>query len=227
MIYPLNSKLPRESRSSGKDATFKAHSQFVAAILIFLSSSALFSPAFAGIEGRFPSEEPNSVKSRIANSCLDRSGTIIKSDELSLTCETPLGRLDSVVAQMALGGSSVSAPKLLTRFVIIANGTETRVSANSWFETQSSFGQTITHPADQSKDQIIYIRNWLLSAGAERPSSIEADISTQYKARVRINEYIAAGECKTATDLAKRLESPEDVKRVKKECRQGRPSNAQ
>ena len=77
----------------------------------------------------------------IAGACMSSNWVIKEQSPQQVLCEAPPTFGQSLVANMLMGNSYSTPPRLYYRFSIVQLSNETRVQANGWMGVQSAFGQ--------------------------------------------------------------------------------------
>jgi hypothetical protein len=79
----------------------------------------------------------NSVQS----TCMDAGWMVTSQTSNQVVCEVPMSVWQSALAQMAIGNSYSTTPKMYARFSLAQIREHTRAQAQVWAETQMPFGQ--------------------------------------------------------------------------------------
>lgn len=77
----------------------------------------------------------------LAGSCMNNNWAIKEQSPQHVLCEAPATFGQSLLANLAMGNSYSTQPRLYYRFSIVQLSNETRVQANGWMGLQTAFGQ--------------------------------------------------------------------------------------
>lgn len=102
---------------------------------------------------------------KLASRCMGNGLTVVSSEPRDVTCELKMNMLKSALAQALIGNSYSTPPRTFIRFIIVQVGSDVRVQANEWMETQMAFGQ-IRRQELNSDDVHNDLMNFLETAGA-------------------------------------------------------------
>lgn len=139
-----------------------------------LASPALSRPPAAST----PSGQPEAVFSgsvlsdaegKIAGACMDKGWQVTNQTTNQVTCQIPFGGFKQALAGALLGNAYSTPPNIYAQFNMAQIGSDVRVQARAWMETQMAFGQTRTMPYDDSKSKT-GLMSFLVSAGASLPN---------------------------------------------------------
>src|SRR5207237_10483900 len=85
------------------------------------------------------------------------------------TCQVPFGGFKQALAGALLGNSYSTPPNVYAAFSMAQVGSNVRVQARAWMETQMAFGQVRTMQYDDSKSKT-GLMSFLTAAGAQLPN---------------------------------------------------------
>lgn len=142
---------------------------FIFSVLLFgcAAQQPLIKPTQSGYpEGLFENTNVETVRSSIMDGCVTRGLMVIESSANQIVCGKAMEGGQGVLAQMLVGNSYSTTPQRKVRFILYQMGTDVKVTAQQWIESQMAFGQTRTQEL-KSNNQINDIQNFLFSLGAQ------------------------------------------------------------
>lgn len=119
-------------------------------------------------EARFADETLEGAGAKIASRCMDRTWTITAQSTNQVVCEFKLDVVSSVFARAFLGNRYSTDPRGFMRFSLIKLGSDVRVQAFTWIETETAFGQMRQEP-QTAPDYFDGMVTLLLDAGGVLP----------------------------------------------------------
>jgi len=117
-------------------------------------------------EGVFFDSSMQNTNGKISSGCMNMGWTVVSPDKNQVICEIKLNLGKSILAQLAIGNKYSTTPRQFIRFSLAQIGSDVRVQASSWIETQMSFGQVSRAPVDQTVKQINELQSVLWKFGA-------------------------------------------------------------
>lgn len=118
--------------------------------IMFLSCAPqqqLIKPTSSGYpEGIFHSQNLDDTRSKIINGCMMNGFTVYESNMNQVICGKKMEGGDAVLAGLIIGNSYSTPPQRKIRFVMVQLGSDTKVMAQEWIETQMAFGQIRQQP---------------------------------------------------------------------------------
>lgn len=119
-------------------------------------------------EARFEGESLEGAGGKIASRCMDRAWTIAGQSPNQVVCEFKLDAVSSAFAKVFLGNRYSTDPRGFVRFSLIKLGSDVRVQAYTWIETETAFGQ-MRQEAQTGPDYFDGMVTLLLDAGGVLP----------------------------------------------------------
>jgi len=141
----------------------------VISVLLFgcAAQQPLIKPTQSGYpEGLFKNTDVDTVRSKIMDACVSRGLMVIESTANQIVCGKTMEGGQAVLAQMLVGNSYSTTPQQKVRFIIYQMGSDVKVTAQQWIESQMAFGQTRTQEL-KGNNQVNDIQNFLFSLGAQ------------------------------------------------------------
>ncbi len=127
---------------------------------------ALLKPTLSGYpEGIFSNSNVEAVRSKLIDGCSSRGILVQEASGNQVVCGKTMKGGDAVLAQMLVGNSYSTTPEQKIRFVIYQSGTDVRVTAQQWIESQMAFGQ-VRRQEMNGNNQKNDMQWFLLSLGA-------------------------------------------------------------
>jgi hypothetical protein len=117
-------------------------------------------------EAMFVGKDATQTSGIIASACMDRTMSVVGSTPGQVTCEAKMNMGQSVLTQLAIGNSYSTPPRQFVQFSLAQIGSDTRVQASSWVETQMAFGQMQRMATDETAQQKNSLQGFLFYAGA-------------------------------------------------------------
>ena len=117
-------------------------------------------------EGIFPNSNVEAVRSKLIDGCSSKGILVQETNGNQVVCGKTMEGGDAVLAQMIVGNSYSTTPERKIRFVIYQSGTDVRVTAQQWMESQMAFGQ-IRRQELNSNNQKNNVQQLLFSLGAQ------------------------------------------------------------
>ena len=117
-------------------------------------------------EGIFRGADIEQVRGKLMDGCVSRGYIIYDSTSNHVICGKTMEGGQAALAQMLVGNSYSTTPHQKIRFIVYKTGTDIKVTAQQWIETQMAFGQVRTQELKRN-NQINDIQNYLFSLGAE------------------------------------------------------------
>lgn len=128
---------------------------------------ALLKPTPSGYpEGIFSNSNIEAVRSKLIDGCSSKGILVQEASGSQVVCGKTMEGGDAVLAQMLVGNSYSTTPERKIRFVIYQSGTDVRVTAQQWIESQMAFGQ-VRRQELNSNNQKNDIQQFLFSLGAQ------------------------------------------------------------
>jgi hypothetical protein len=143
----------------------------------FIFAAALATSAHAGRAVITPSGLPDAVfdgsdvadtGAKIANACMNKGWSITNQTGNQVVCEIPVSIMKAAFQQMLIGNSYSTTPRTFVRFSIAQVGSNARVQANSWVETQMAFGQMRQQPYTDD-GTLDALQGFMIEAGGALP----------------------------------------------------------
>lgn len=119
-------------------------------------------------EARFAGDTTDNVGGKIANRCMDRAWTVTMQNSNQVVCEFKLDMASMVIARVFLGNRYSTPPRGFMRFAMAQVGSDVRVQAYTWIETEMAFGQ-MRQEAQTGPDYFDGMISMLLDAGGTLP----------------------------------------------------------
>ena len=119
-------------------------------------------------EARFEGESLEGAGGKIASRCMDRAWTIAGQSPNQVVCEFKLDAVSSAFAKVFLGNRYSTDPRGFVRFSLVKLGSDVRVQAYAWIETETAFGQ-MRQEAQTGPDYFDGMVTLLLDAGGVLP----------------------------------------------------------
>lgn len=119
-------------------------------------------------EAKFADETLEGAGAKIASRCMDRTWTITTQTTNQVVCEFKLDPVSSAFARVFLGNRYSTDPRAFMRFSLIKLGSDVRVQAFTWIETETAFGQMRQEP-QTAPDYFDGMVSVLLDAGGQLP----------------------------------------------------------
>ncbi|MCL4315343.1 MAG: hypothetical protein M1527_00435 [Gammaproteobacteria bacterium] len=117
-------------------------------------------------EGSFSNSTVEVVRSKLIDGCSSRGILVQEAAGNQVVCGKTMDGGDAVLAQMLVGNSYSTTPERKIRFVIYQSGSDVKVSAQQWIESQMAFGQ-VRRQELNSNNQKNDIQQFLFSLGAQ------------------------------------------------------------
>jgi hypothetical protein len=103
---------------------------------------ALLKPTTSGYpEGIFSNASVDSVRSKLIDGCSSRGILVQEASGNQVVCGKTMEGGDAVLAQMLVGNSYSTTPERKIRFIIYQIGSDVKVTAQQWIESQMAMGQ--------------------------------------------------------------------------------------
>lgn len=139
---------------------------FAAAVLVGCAQQPLLKQTASGKpEGVFPASTQQEVKNLVTGSCARRGLMTMEYGQNQVECSKTLSGGDAFIAQMAVGNSYSTTPEHKVRFTFIQEGSDVRVIAHQWIESQMAYGQVRRQELNQAK-HTNDVQGWLSSLGS-------------------------------------------------------------
>jgi len=117
-------------------------------------------------EGVFRNTNVEEVKSRIIEGIVSKGLMVMETTSNQIVCGKTMEGGQAVLAQMIVGNSYSTTPQDKIRFTVYQVGTEVKVTAYEWIESQMALGQVNTQELN-GNNQKNGLQNFLFSIGAE------------------------------------------------------------
>lgn len=128
---------------------------------------ALIKPTSSGFpEGIFRGSSIDTVRSKILDGCTSNGLNIYETNTNQVVCGKVMSGKDAVLAGLVVGNSYSTTPERKVRFVIFQQGSDVKVTAQEWIESQMAFGQ-VRRQALESNNQKNSLQQFLFSLGAQ------------------------------------------------------------
>lgn len=116
-------------------------------------------------EGTFKNTTLDQARSRIVAGCASAGIPVLDASSNQVICGKTMTGQEAAWAQFLIGNSYSTTPERKARFVMYQLGTDVKVTAFEWIETQMAGGQMKKSNLD-TNNQKNSMQNWLYSLGA-------------------------------------------------------------
>ena len=128
---------------------------------------ALLKPTTSGYpEGVFSNATVDSVRSKLIDGCSSRGILVQEASGNQVVCGKTMEGGSAVLAQMLVGNSYSTTPEQKIRFIIYQTGSNVKVTAQQWIESQMAMGQVRRQELNGNNHKND-IQNFLFSLGAQ------------------------------------------------------------
>lgn len=104
-------------------------------------------------EGIFVGFTLDQARSRVIEACSTRGLSVYDSNANSVVCGKALTGQKAVLAQMLVGNSYSTTPEDKIRFILFQSGSDVKINAEEWIETQMALGQVRREPLSNNNQQ--------------------------------------------------------------------------
>ncbi|MCM2340110.1 hypothetical protein [Rhodoferax sp.] len=117
-------------------------------------------------EGVFKNTNVESIRSKLLDACSIRGYLVHEATGNQVVCGKTMSGTEAVFAQMLVGNSYSTTPEQRIKFIVYQSGSNVKVTANQWIESQMAMGQ-VRRQELNSNNQNNSIQQLLFSMGAE------------------------------------------------------------
>ena len=117
-------------------------------------------------EGVFSNASLDSVRSKLIDGCSSRGILVQEASGNQVVCGKTMEGGDAVLAQLLVGNSYSTTPERKIRFIIYQTGSNVKVTAQQWIESQMALGQVRRQELNGNNHKND-IQNFLFSLGAQ------------------------------------------------------------
>ncbi len=139
-------------------------------ILLLLAGCATEPPIAQTSSGRpeavFRSTGVSDVQGKISQGCMNAGLVIYDASANQVVCGKTMEGGDAILAQLLIGNSYSTTPERRIRFTLAKVGSNVRVQAFQWYETQMAFGQVNRSELNSGK-QFNEVQRFLYNIGGQ------------------------------------------------------------
>ncbi len=117
-------------------------------------------------EGIFLNSTVDVVRSKLLDGCSSKGILVQETNENQIVCAKTMEGGEAMLATMLVGNSYSTPPQRKFRFIIYQFGSDVKVTAQQWIESQMAFGQLRKEELNDNK-QKNDIQQFLFSLGAK------------------------------------------------------------
>jgi len=117
-------------------------------------------------EGIFSNATAEEVRSKIIDGCTSRGIMVQETTGNQIVCGKTMEGMDAVLGSLVVGNKYSTTPERKIRFVIFQNGSDVKVTAQQWIESQMAFGQ-VRRQELKNNNHINDVQQFLFSLGAQ------------------------------------------------------------
>lgn len=165
-------KRGQRKKQNGKITIMEGNMNKILILAVFLvltacaPQQALIKPTSSGYpEGIFLNSNIETVRSRVIDGCSSNGLMVQETSGNQVLCGKTMTGGDAVLATLVVGNSYSTTPERKIRFVIYQVGSDVKITAQQWIESQMAFGQ-VRRQELNSNNQKNDIQQFLFSLGA-------------------------------------------------------------